>query len=358
MPKGGESALLQQIILPLFAQQKYEPHSFDNDMKVQIAKGVETFDDCAVIDIGSISITLGMDYIRGTGFSLFKNNVMNHEDIGYFLAIANISDIAAMGAKPLAMLTIVRYSKDVTDAQFKQILNGIYKASCEYNSLVIGGDIGGASEVVLGAVVLGICPKGKYLLRSTASVGDYICVTGNIGRAGAARAYFEIAIKQGFRLTSEQENELAQAWKRPKARVKEGLLLNNIASACQDVSDGLKATIEQLCTASKLGAVIYEEKLPISDACEVVAKYFQISSAQLAMSASVDFELLFTIPQNKLKIAQESFGKEGLRFSIIGQTRKDCGYQFISRQQIVQSELPGIKWDHQFHDLISEITKR
>ena len=58
---------------------------------------------------------MGMDYIRGTGFALFQQGFLSYFDIGYFLAIANISDVAAMGSLPVALMTIVRYTQELSD---------------------------------------------------------------------------------------------------------------------------------------------------------------------------------------------------------------------------------------------------
>ncbi len=74
-------------------------------------------DDCAVYNIvGKLSLVVGMDFIRGTKFTLFREGYLNYFDIGYYLVVANLSDVAAMGATPIGLTTVVRYPDALTDS--------------------------------------------------------------------------------------------------------------------------------------------------------------------------------------------------------------------------------------------------
>ncbi|MBC8484759.1 MAG: hypothetical protein H8D45_01800, partial [Bacteroidetes bacterium] len=168
-----------------------------------IAAGVTAFDDCAIVDINNTtSLVIGMDFIRGTGFDMFELGIMDYYDVGYYLIIANLSDVASMGAQPIGITTVVRYPKDMTDNQFRDIFRGMKDASDKYNVPIIGGDTGGYQLTVVAATAFGITDKGKYLLRSGVQQGDILCVTGNIGIPVTALAYFKHAHNHGFTLTS------------------------------------------------------------------------------------------------------------------------------------------------------------
>ncbi len=259
-----------------------------------------------------------------------------------------------MGAIPFALLVVLRYAEHMTEENFRAVLEGLHEAGEEYQTPIVGGDTGGAKDTVLSATALGFCGKNEFLLRR-AEADQLLCLTGTIGRAFAARAYFEKAKPNGFRLSTELEDELLAAWKRPKARVKECYVIRKHATACQDVSDGLKATIEQLLGFHSLGAEIIEDNLPIDESTRRVADFFKISHAQLALSASPDFELLFAIPERKLRALQHQFGDNQFRLSVIGKTNNTKECVLISHNGIRYAPLPGVVWRSQWGSLIDEV---
>src|SRR5262249_43389288 len=144
--------------------------------------------------------------------------------------------------------TVVRYPDTLEDSDFTQIIQGINEAASHYNTPVIGGDIGGYVEVVLAATAFGIAESGKYLKRRGTLETDVLCVTGYLGLPSTALIYFTRAKNEGLILSDEEEQVLLRSWKRPVAHIAEGMALAqlDVVHACQDVSDGGKATIEQL----------------------------------------------------------------------------------------------------------------
>jgi thiamine-monophosphate kinase len=195
------------------------------------------------------------------------------------------------------------------------------------------------------------------LLRKNVEPDQVICVTGTVGRAFAARVYFEYARSEGLKLEGRLEDELRMAWKRPKARVRESKIIRTHATACQDVSDGLKATIEQLVSAKLLGANIVEDALPIDESTRRVAEFYGIRPAQLAMSASVDFELLFTVPTWHLDSLLDEFGDRQLKVTKIGTTTNTGVCRLLCADGRVISPLPGMVWKSQFGDVIKDALK-
>jgi thiamine-monophosphate kinase len=215
--------------------------------------GVKEMDDAALVPLSdSESLVIASDFVRGSEFYLFQLGHMNYFDVGYYLVVANISDIAAMGAQPTGLTTIVRYSKDMTDDDFCLVFSGIAAAADQLGVEIVGGDIGGYRSDVFAATAFGFVETSKALLRSSARAGDLLCVTGSIGLPITALIYFKEMKPRGFRVAPSDEERLLASWRRPAARVKHGLILGReeLAHACQDVSDGLKATIEQVGVAS------------------------------------------------------------------------------------------------------------
>ena len=104
--------------------------------------GVDAQDDAAVLRLrNNLQFVISSDFIRGTQFYLFQLGYLNHFDVGYYLVVANLSDIAAMGARPIGLTTVVRYGPTQTDEQFEQVFLGIRSAADDYGVSVVGGEI-------------------------------------------------------------------------------------------------------------------------------------------------------------------------------------------------------------------------
>jgi thiamine-monophosphate kinase len=281
---------------------------------------------------------------------------MNYIDVGYYLVVANLSDIAAMGAKPLGLTTVVRYSENMTKKDFEDVFHGIRLAADFYNVQVVGGDIGSYHADVFAATAFGLINPKKALLRKNVKKGDLLCLTGPIGLAAAAMLYVKKLLPVGIRISKDDETKLIASWCRPVARINEGTLLSSecLANACQDVSDGLTATISQLSKNSGICFTVEEEKIPISDLTRTIASYLKIEPLTLAMSASVDFQLLFTVAPDKEKQYIEIFELFGFPIYIIGATN-NLGENIIIKADGHSTELPGIPWDQQSDDLIEDI---
>jgi thiamine-monophosphate kinase len=301
---------------------------------------------------------VGTDYVRGPKFALYELGLQSNFDIGYYVVAANVSDIAAMGARPLGILTVVRYPNDLDDASFNQIMAGIHQAATDFGTLNVGGDIGQAERIILTATAFGLCEQGKVLSRAGAQPGDVLCVTGACGLLGAAVAYFPKRDERGWKLSRDVEHKLLESWRRPRARVAEGQLLASkpFASSCQDTSDGLKATIEQLAEASGVGFNVIEENVPIEHSVREVASLVGVDALVLAMSASSDFQLAFTVDPDDLQACRQKFSDNGLSFCVLGHAvDKSQGLHLVTGDG-VKSTLPGVAWRHQRSDIGSLVT--
>jgi thiamine-monophosphate kinase len=274
-----------------------------------------------VLDVsGDVSVVCGSDYIRGVKFALFELGLLNHYDLGYYVVVANISDIAAMGAQPIGVLTIVRYPPELSDDEFDAVLRGAQDAAGEYGCDVLGGDTGGAERLILSATALGLCERGKALLRSSARPGQIVCLTGSVGAPAAAVVYFtQSPAGERWDMGPDQQQELLSSWKRPSARVAQGWLL---------ASEAIDAAVKE------------------------VARRTNIDPLALAMSASVDFELLFTVAAEQLEACRQAFRRAGLPLYEIGETKHGLGAVLRRRDGSITA-LPGVGWRHQQEDVSS-----
>jgi len=342
-----------QIIKKLFFQTNNQSQFLDPQFEI-IESGM---DDAALIKVSQDdSIVIASDFVRGSEFYLFKLGYLNYFDIGYYLIAANLSDIAAMGARPFALSTVVRYSQNMTDEEFTQILRGIKAAADFFDVRVVGGDIGGHSADVLTATALGFIKTENVLLRKNVQDGDLLCVTGTIGLPITALVYFKKAKQLGFSLSFQEEEKILYSWKRPSAKIVEASILSEekLASACQDISDGLKATIQQLSSASNKNFTIYANKLPIDEITKKLASFFDIDCVQIAVSASVDFELLFTISPEKQLLCSTLFRERGCKYTVIGEVNS-LGRNILLDRNDDETEVPGVSWHQQTGDYLEEI---
>ncbi len=328
--------------------------------EVRVVAPASAGDDCAVLDFsGEVSLVCGSDYVRGAKFALFELGLMSYYDVGRYLAAANLSDIAAMGAQPIGLLSVVRYPPELPDADFDAVLEGIRDAASQHGCAVLGGDTGGAERLILSASALGICERGKALLRSTAQRGDLVCLTGSIGAPAAALLHFVQPAEDRAKIEKPHEDDLLLAWRRPQPRVDQGRLLSvhGFASACQDVSDGLRATVTELAAASGVRIVLDEQAIPIDSAAERVARLAALEPLALAMSASVDFELLFTTPPAHLEALKKAFAEAAFDLHVIGRATEGAGARLKRRDGSI-TELPGIEWRHQQEDVTAMLRAR
>lgn len=319
---------------------------------LRVLLGAAEADDCAVLDVeGTASLVWGSDYVRGTGFKLFELGVLSYYDLGWYLVAANLSDVAAMGATPLGVLTVIRYPEELSDQDFLRIVEGARDAAAFHGCDVLGGDIGGATELVLSASALGVCPRGSQIPRSGARAGDAVCLTGPVGAPAAALLYFSERRTFQQPLSTEHEAELLQAWRRVEARTAHGAVLarEQLATACQDVSDGLHTTVQELAHASSVRIELDEDAIPIAESARRVAALLRVDALALAMSASVDFELLFSVAPGDVARCRSALDAEGLAMYEIGQAVDGRGATLRAGGNHV--ELPGVGWRHQEDDV-------
>lgn len=301
---------------------------------VRLEGGAERADDAAWLRItGDLELVFASDYVRGTEFLLFTLGVLDFYDIGYYLAAANISDLAAMGAQPIAMTSVVRYPRSLPDSEFFDILRGIRDCCENFGSQNVGGDIGTAERVILSASAVGMVQPSKTLTRSGAKPGDRVLLSAATGVALAAMIYFDGKMKYGWELSTFHEDRLATAWKRVQPEVQLGMALSasGIGTSCQDTSDGLRATIEQLEAASRVRVSVDLERVPIDDSVRVVAELAGLPVMDIVFGGSVDFRLLFTVAPHNLSLVPSTA-------SVIGT---------VTDGSPPGPALPGFTWSHQ-----------
>ena len=215
--------------------------------------------------------------------------------------VMNISDLAAKGVKPIALLTALGLPRETSRNDIEEIAKGLNAGAREYGAYVIGGDTGEASDLIISCMAFGISMKNNLILRSGAKMGDILAVTGPFGRVSAGLK----TLIDCLEVPSRMRERLLKEVYMPKARLKEGLVLagSGVASASIDSSDGLAVSLHELKKMSNVGFNI--TKLPIAPDVEEFAKIFRFDLDELTLYGGEEYELILTIKPDRWEQAKK-----------------------------------------------------
>lgn len=306
-------------------------------------------DDAAVVERDELNATLiSTDMlIEGVHFNLMYTPLKH---LGYKSVIVNLSDIYAMNGKPEQITVSIAVSNRFPKEALEELYEGIYKACELYNVDLIGGDTTSSlSGLMISITAIGVAPKDKVVYRNGAKENDLLVVTGDLGAAYMGLQLLERE-KEVYKANPNIQPDLdgfdylLERQLKPEARkdvigfLKE---LDVLPTSMIDISDGLASEIFHICKQSKVGAHIYDEKLPIDTLVSTTAIDFNIDPATCVLNGGEDYELLFTVKQ-------EDFDKikGNPHMSIIGHiTNESAGKYFIDKQGSA-IELKAQGWSH------------
>lgn len=290
-------------------------------------------DDCAAIDIGSKYLLVTTDMMV-TKAHIPKG--MGPYDIGWSIVAVNLSDIAAMGGRPLGLVTAIGITRGHPIEFLEQMVDGMNDCARRFNTSIVGGDTKEHDDLVLSGTALGEVDKDKILLRKGARPGDLIAVTGSLGKAGAG--FF--SLKRSLALKDAET-----ALKRPWPRIKEGMALSasGFVTSCMDVSDGLSASIFELSRNSGLTYEVDYSKVP--KAPEVEMAFHDVERQKdLVLNFGDDYELLFTLKREAegdlAKVANEC----GCPMTVIGKVTS--GEENILIDNGKREKLENLGYEH------------
>jgi thiamine-monophosphate kinase len=256
----------------------------------------------------------------------FDLRTASFEEIGYKAAIANLSDIAAMGARPEYALVAIALPASCAAPQILRLYKGILAACRPCEVALIGGDTSASPDkLFLSLTVTGSVPAGRALMRSGARAGDLLYVTGTLGDSLAGLALLSRGNRRAATasLKSSERNFLIERHRRPIAHPGLGQLLSThrLASAAIDLSDGLSGDLRHLCEQSRVGAEITAAALPLSPALRAYARTSRTDPVALALQGGEDYELLFTVPPARQPALHRLARRAGRRLTCIGRIR-------------------------------------
>lgn len=248
---------------------------------------------------GGTSLVTADLLIEGIHFNLDWTSA---DALGHKSLAVNLSDIAAMGGIPRYALVSLGIPSHFDSGKIEQYYRGFLALARESRVFLVGGDTNAAKSLIVSVCVLGHAP-GAPIRRSGARAGDDIYITGTLGDSALGLHY----LKGRRKLRTTKPRALAQLLARhhrPMPRLRIGALLgkNGMATAMIDVSDGLIQDLGHVCRDSGIGAVVWRDRLPLSEAYRALAGHDELS---FALAGGEDYELLFCArPRARQQIAR------------------------------------------------------
>ena len=242
-------------------------------------------DDCAVLPTGDGQLVVSTDSsVEGVHF---RFDWLRHQEVGWRAAAAALSDLAAEGATPAAVLAAVVVPASASDDELVALMVGVGAAAAAVDALVVGGDLSRGPAWMTTITVLGWTKHA--VSRASARTGDGLWVTGVLG---GSRAALE-AWKRG----GEPAPDARTAFAHPHPRIDAGRRLAAAgAHAMLDLSDGLGGDVRHLSEASAVSIEVDLDAVPVASACLDEARRLGISPQQFAAEGGEDFELLAAMP--------------------------------------------------------------
>ena len=245
-------------------------------------------DDCALLKMDSteeLAITSDM-LVSGRHF--FPD--ANPEWLGWKALAVNLSDLAAMGARPIGF-TLALALPEAHSAWLEAFSKGLFAIARQYKCPLIGGDTT-AGPLTISITAFGSTPSGKAIRRSGAKTGDDIWVSGAVGDARLALA----ALRHEMNLSESDLKQIEHRMHNPTPRVDLGMKIREVASAALDISDGLLGDLQHILKQSQVSAEVFLDQLPKS---EILQKQSGDVQNQFAACGGDDYEICFTAPIEK-----------------------------------------------------------
>ena len=285
-----------------FGLIKHLTQSFDIQQKSTI-KGVG--DDAAVLAIKDKNILVTTDLlVEGVHFDL---SYMPLKHLGYKAVVVNVSDIYAMNGIATQITVSIAVSNRFTLEAVEELYEGIHLACKTYGVDLVGGDTtSSVTGLLISITAIGEAKNEDIVYRNTAKPNDLLVVTGDLGAAYLGLQVLERE-KRVFEVDPNSQPDLTnytyliEKQLKPEARkdiVELFASLDVKPTAMIDISDGLSSEILHICTQSKVGCDLYEEKIPLDPQVIATCEEFDLNSTTIALSGGEDYELLFTISQN------------------------------------------------------------
>jgi thiamine-monophosphate kinase len=303
-------------------------------------------DDVAVLRASSETVWLATCDVQVEG-AHFLRAAIAPRDLGRKSLAINLSDIASAGGTPRYALVSLGLPGDLDVGFIDELYAGLREEGSSFGVDIVGGNISRSRMgIFIDIFLLGEARREDIVLRSGASAGDLIMVTGSVGDAAAGVA---LLLDAGLSTDAAYAATARGRRDRPTPRVREGALIGSLrgASAMIDVSDGIAGDLGHICERSRLAARLYAQKLPVSPANRALARAAKRDEWHFALHGGEDYELLFTAPPAEAgRLAQRIAAETGTAVATIGEMIPAGGRSELVLPDGTTRALEESGWDH------------
>ena len=269
----------------------------------------------------------------------FTRDAMSAGDAGRRALASNLSDIAAMGARPVLATVALGFPRGTDPAWLLACYDGIAALAKQACCAIAGGDLTRAPAIVLSITVIGEVRASNLKRRDGARPGDVVAVTGPLG---ASRAGVRVALDRPDLIGEPEFAEALAAYRTPQPRLHEGRWLgaSRHVRAMMDLSDGLSTDLGRICSASGVAAII--DAVPVHEAARRVAARTGDDADRWALDGGEDFELLVAIEKRAFRHLTERFAARfGRALIAVGRITEGAGVRLANGAAVEPSG-----WDH------------
>ena len=298
-------------------------------------------DDCAILRPPA-----GHEVLVTTDFTIegrhFRRDWHSPESVGRRCLARGLSDLAAMGATPMAAFLSLALPRGCKRGWIDRFFVGLRALGDRFSVPLAGGDTAESpAELIFADITLvGTAPAGRALRRSGARVGDVLYVTGQLG--GAAAELDLLQSGRGLRVRTDEKGEHPQMFPEPRLAIGQALLRRGLAAACIDVSDGLSTDLAHLCRESGVAAEVDEAALPIHRLAE---KLVPEAALRAALHGGEDYELLFTA-RASTRVPKQIAGVAITPIGRMVKARAGKAEALLVRADGTREELKPGGWEH------------
>jgi len=296
------------------------------------------WDDAMAVDLGD-----GRAVVINTDMLAWETDVppgMTHYQAARKAVVMNFSDLGAKGVQPQGFMASLGIPRDLEVEAVEEMARGFEAGAREYGGYVIGGDTNEAPDIIISGVALGVARKDKLIKREGAKPGDILATTGPFGLTAAA---FKILL-EGMEAPEGLRETLVESVYTPKARIVEGVALaeSGAATSSIDSSDGLSVSLHDLSRSSGVGFRV--ETLPIPPEVAAYAKHHGLNQGDLALHGGEEYELVFTVAEERLEDAREALAAVDCELLRLGVATHETGTMIVKNG--VESPIEKKGWEH------------
>ena len=310
-----------------------------------VIKGIG--DDCAVFGPYSGRVLLFTTDMLVEDIHFLTTKITPYQ-LGRKSVAVNLSDIAAMGGRPLILLISLAIPREIDVEIIQDIYKGMKDISRHYDVSIAGGDtVASPDKLVINISLIGDAKENEVLYRSGARPGDSIYLTGNVGDSFAGLTI----LKEKIILPRSLVSHFITIHNEPKPMIETGMAIasSRLANAMIDVSDGLLSDLGHICKESGVGARLFKDKIPISSELKLLASRVKCNPLKFALSGGEDYHLLITVPKGKRKDFEIRGKDKGLLpLFLIGEIVEGKGVTMVADDGSIE-EIESKGFDHFSH---------